>query len=201
MDPNLAYLLLVGGFVFAILALFAPGTGLLEAIALTALVVAGYGISSLPVNFWAVPILVVGVIPFAFAVIRWRQWGYLVVSLVSLVGGSIFLFRGPDGTLAVNPYIVALVSTLAVLLLWYVSRKGLEAMNRHKLNNPEMVDGMTGVARTAVNLSGTVYVNSEEWSARSAKPIAAGSKVRVVKRDGFVLEVVPQSAPVKKASN
>jgi membrane protein implicated in regulation of membrane protease activity len=35
------------------------------------------------------------------------------------------------------------------------------------------------------------------WSARSEVPIPEGSKVRVVKREGFILEVEPVP-PVKK---
>jgi len=34
-----------------------------------------------------------------------------------------------------------------------------------------------------------VQVAGELWSARSEKPIAAGSPIRVVRRDGFVLIV------------
>ena len=45
-DPNVAYLLLVGGFLLAILALFAPGTGLLELGAMAMLVLAGFSIAS-----------------------------------------------------------------------------------------------------------------------------------------------------------
>ena len=47
-DPNLAYVLLVSGFVLAVLALFSPGTGVVEVGALFALMVAGYGVATLP---------------------------------------------------------------------------------------------------------------------------------------------------------
>ncbi|TLN20492.1 nodulation protein NfeD, partial [bacterium] len=50
-DPNLAYVLLVSGFVLAVLALFTPGTGLLEIGALFALVVAGFGVATLPTTW------------------------------------------------------------------------------------------------------------------------------------------------------
>jgi membrane-bound ClpP family serine protease len=42
-----------------------------------------------------------------------------------------------------------------------------------------------------VFLSGTVYVQNEEWSARSKEHIPAGTRVKVVHQDGFTLEVEP----------
>ena len=37
--------------------------------------------------------------------------------------------------------------------------------------------------------TGRVNVGGEDWAARSAEPIAAGTKIRVVGADGIVLEV------------
>jgi membrane protein implicated in regulation of membrane protease activity len=39
--------------------------------------------------------------------------------------------------------------------------------------------------------AGRVNVSGEDWAARSADSVAAGTKVRVVGSDGIVLEVVP----------
>ena len=43
LDPNVAYVILVIGFVLGVLALFTPGTGFLEIGVLFAIVLAGYG--------------------------------------------------------------------------------------------------------------------------------------------------------------
>jgi len=48
---------------------------------------------------------------------------------------------------------------------------------------------MTGEARTDILAEGSVYVNGEDWSARSKTLIPAGSKVLVLRRNGLVLEV------------
>jgi membrane-bound serine protease (ClpP class) len=39
--------------------------------------------------------------------------------------------------------------------------------------------------------AGRVNVGGEDWAARSAAPIPAGTRVRVVRADGIVLEVTP----------
>lgn len=191
LDPNVAYVMLVGGFLLAILALFSPGTGLLELGALFMLALAGYGIVNLPINAWALVILVVGVLPFILALRRSRRWWWLIPALVALVVGSIFLFSTSNGSPAVNPWLAGLVSVLVVPFVWLIGRKSLEALSIPAASLNTLV-GMIGEARTEIFNEGSVYVNGEDWSARSKVRIPAGAKVRVLRRDGLVLEVEPK---------
>lgn len=191
LDPNVAYVLLVVGLIFAILALFSPGTGVLEAGALVVLAVAGYSVYSLPINPWALVVLVLGVFPFLLALRRSQQWIYLVLSLAALIVGSAFLFRTPDGGPAVNLWLAAFISLLSGGFLWFVVRKGIEAIARRPEMSPDRVIGMIGVARTEIHMEGTVYVSGEEWTAQCENRIQAGEKVRIVGRDGLVLQVEP----------
>ncbi|MCX8025764.1 MAG: hypothetical protein N3A60_11225, partial [Thermanaerothrix sp.] len=84
-DPNVAYFLLVVGLVLGVLALFSPGTGILEIGALFALVLAGLGIARLSINAWALALLVVGVVPFLMALRFSRRWFYLVIACAAFV--------------------------------------------------------------------------------------------------------------------
>jgi membrane-bound serine protease (ClpP class) len=189
-DPNIAYLFLVTGVFLAFLALFSPGTGLLELGALFSLLIAGYGIYNLPVNPWALALLVVGVFPFLLALRRTRRWIYLVVSLLALVIGSAYLFRSDLWYQpAVHPLLAPVVSVLMIAMIWIIARKSLEAIEMRKVNSLSDVVGATGQAVTDIHEEGSVYLQGELWSARSLKPIAANHPVRVVKRRGFTLEV------------
>jgi membrane-bound serine protease (ClpP class) len=96
LNPNVAYLLLVSGLLMAVMAVLAPGTGLLEIGAFFALLLAGYGIYNLPINYWALGLVILGMVAFVLAVRRPRRLAFLVVSILSLVVGSVFLFQG-DG--------------------------------------------------------------------------------------------------------
>jgi membrane-bound ClpP family serine protease len=49
--------------------------------------------------------------------------------------------------------------------------------------------GQSGQAKTEILDAGSVQVNSELWSARSEQSIPAGSRIRVVNREGFTLIV------------
>lgn len=189
LNPNVAYLLLVGGALLAILAVLNPGTGLLEVAALILLILAGYAIYILPINYWALGLLLLGVIPFIFALRKSGNLIYLGISILALVVGSIFLFQGVGWQPAVNPVLAITVSTLSAGFLWFVGRKVLEVQSIRPTHDLAALVGEIGEAKTEIFTEGSVQVAGELWTARSQQPIPNGSKVRVTGREGFILEV------------
>ena len=191
LNPNLAYLFLVGGFSLALMAILTPGTGVLEIGAFFSLLLAGYGIYSLPINYWALVILLLGVFPFIFAVRKSGQTAYLAIAILALVVGSAYLFKGdPIWKPAVNLALTLVTSLLVGGFFWIVARKTLEAEaapHSHDLTN---LIGAVGEAKTDIHHEGSAQVLGELWAVRSEHPVPAGRNVRVVDRDGFVLEVV-----------
>ncbi len=189
-NPNIAYLILVVGVVLTMMALFAPGTGILEVSALFVLLLAGWEMTQLPINLWALALLVVGVIPFLIAVRRSHNLIFLGVAIVAFVIGSAYLFQGE--TLlqpGVNPILAIIVSVLASGFIWIAATKVLETDKLRPTHDLTRLIGEEGEARTDILDEGSVQSGSELWSARSNVKIYAGSKVKVMKRDGFVLEV------------
>jgi membrane-bound serine protease (ClpP class) len=189
MDPNVGYTLLVGGLVLAVLALFIPGTGLIELGALFALVLAVVTMVNIPVNGWALAVMAAAVVPLVFAVRNKRSLLPLGIAGLLLLGGSLFVFRGEGGGPAVHPLVAVVVSAGSVVFLWFLARKSIQAFKirpRHDLNK---LVGMDGTARTDLNPDGSVYVGGENWSARCDEDIPAGTAVRVVRREGLLLEV------------
>lgn len=191
LDPNVAYLVLVVGFVLGVLALLTPGTGFIEIGALLAIILASYSVYNLPVNTWALILLVVGVVPFFLALRKFKQWYWLIPAIISLVVGSIFLFKLESGAPAINPILASIVSILATVFLWFVGRKTIDAMRTRPTQDLSRLIGMIGEARTDIAMDGTIYVAGEDWSARSEKKIRNGSQVKVIKREGLVLLVEP----------
>lgn len=189
MDPNVAYVLLVLGLVLGILALFSPGTGLLEIGALFAIVLAGIGALNLRINPWALGVLVIGVVPFYLALRRSRHWIFLLLTIAAVIAGSVFLFETAEGQPAVNFWLALVTSLIVIPILWIVGRKGIEAIGRGKDFDLTRLVGAIGEAKTDIFRDGAVYVMGEEWSAWSEEEIPAGSKVWVVKREGLIIKV------------
>jgi membrane-bound serine protease (ClpP class) len=190
LNPNLVYLFIIGGFSLAFMAILAPGTGILEIAALFVLILAGWGIFNLPINYWALGLLIVGVFPPVFALRKTTKKYWLAISVFSLVVGSAFLLQGKNWySLAVSPGLALIVSVLIGGLFWIVTQKTLEADAAPPSHDLGVLIGAIGEAKSNVHHEGSVQVNKELWTARSNEPIESGAKIRVIDREGFILVV------------
>jgi membrane-bound serine protease (ClpP class) len=189
LDPNIAYLFLLGGVLMAMLALATPGTGLFEVGAVFCMALAGYGIYNLSFNWWALTLIVLSVVPFIYSLQKPKRELYLGISIVVLVIGSIFLFPSQSGGPAVNLFVAFVASILVAGFLWIAMGKSIQAAQTKPAHDLEALVGQTGEAKTKILEEGSVQVAGELWTARSEKLIKAGSPVRVVRREGFVLIV------------
>lgn len=190
LDPNFAYLLIVAGFLLTVFAILTPGTGLLEVGALIMLVLAGWRIIELDINFWALILLVLGFVPFILAIRSKQRTLYLVLTLFAFVVGSTFLFRSEVWWRpAVHPIVAIVISITAGGFFWLMTSKIFEAGDMAPSHNLSGLIGAEGETRTDVHIEGSVYVQGEMWTAESEKPIKAGKRVIVKSRDGFILHV------------
>jgi membrane-bound serine protease (ClpP class) len=190
LNPNIAYLFLVSGVLLTFFALVTPGTGFLEVGAFFLMALAGYAIYFLPIHIWALVLLVISIIPFGMAIKATARRGiYLGSSIVGVVIGSAYLFRGEGLAPAVNIWLVIIVSVLMSAFLWFVITKTFEALESRPSHDLGALVGKVGEAKTDIHDEGSAQISGELWTVRSDKPISAGTRVRVVERSGFVLEV------------
>ena len=190
--PNLLYLLLVGGIWLAALAVVTPGSGVYELLALLALATVGAGTTVVTMNPWAWVPVGLGVVAFVISIWSSRQEIWLVAAALLLTLGSAFLFRQEGGGAGVNP-VLALISTLgSVGFFWIVVRNVRKAQRAQPVFDPSHVLGQVGEARTSIDPIGSVYVDGEMWSARAESQISEGTAVRVISREGLMLNVKPE---------
>jgi membrane-bound serine protease (ClpP class) len=189
LDPNVAYLILLGAVLLAMLSLATPGTGLFEIGAFFCLLLAGYAIYQLSFNWWALMLLGLSIVPFVYAIQKPKREPYLALSILLLVIGSVFIFPRTVDQPVVNPFVAIAGSVLVAGFLWIAVRKVMEAAGTKPSHSLDNLVGKIGEARTKVEEEGSVQVEGELWSARSAKAIPAGSSIRVLRRDGFFLIV------------
>lgn len=87
-------------------------------------------------------------------------------------------------------FCVALGVSLALIRPRMMARLG----SRGVPSRTETLIGREGVVTFDIEATvgaGRVNVGGEDWAARSATPLPAGTRIRVVAADGIVLEVVP----------
>lgn len=190
LNPDVAYLILVGGVLLTLFALVTPGSGILEIGALFLLTIAGYSIYYLSSNIWALILLLASAIPFVMATRDVaRRKLYLGLSIVGVIIGSAYLFRGDEWLPSVNIWLVIIVSLLIGGFLWISTTKTLEAMDSAPVHDLSTLVGDTGEAKTNIHKEGSAQIKGELWTVRSEKPIPVGAQVRVTDRQGFSLIV------------
>lgn len=191
---NLLYLSLVAGLWLAALAIVTPGTGVLEGLAITALVLAGLGMTVVPINAWAMGLLAAGMVLFLLSV--WRKWTgvWLGLSALALSLGSVFLFPRAGGGAAVHPLLAIVVSLLTVGFFWLSLSKALEAYRTKLAHDLETLIGQLGEVKTVIDPIGSVFVAGELWTASAEKTTSVGTPVRIKGRDGLTLIVESANA-------
>ncbi len=189
LNPNVTYLCLLGGIFLGLLAMVSPGTGMLEVGAFFCLALAGYAVYNRSINLWALLILLLSVFPFLLAIRKPKREFLLALSLLGLVIGSVFLFATQGWKPEVNPLLALVSSGLFVGFVWLAVRKTLQAADAPPAHNLATLEGQIGEAKTPIHHEGSVQVGGELWSARSDTLIPQGSIVRVIGRNGFILEV------------
>ena len=185
LDPNIVYLAAVTGLLFAFMAILTPGTGLFEIGALLALLYAAYGVYNLPTNNWALVVMLLGLVLFIVALRRPHQRIFMMFGSLYLISGDVWWQP------AVNPFLGLLISGLAGAFLWISTTKVLEAREVQPTFDLERLVGATGEAKTPIQTEGSVQVSGELWTARSEEFIERGTQIRVIGREGFILDVEP----------
>jgi membrane-bound serine protease (ClpP class) len=189
LDPNIAYLFLLGGVLLAMLALATPGTGFFEIGAFFCIALAGYAVYNLSFNWWALILILLSVVPFIYSIQKPKREPYLGLSILLLVIGSVFMFPSTESQGGVNPLVAIVSSGLVAVFLWIAIGKTIQASHIRPSHDLGSLVGQIGEAKTRITEDGSVQVAGELWTARSEKPIKSGSSIRVVSREGFVLIV------------
>lgn len=194
-NPDIAYVLLISGFVLALLAIAAPGTGLLEVGALFLLALAGVIVYRIGFNLWALILLLLALVPFIYALRKPKREWALILSIIGIIAGSLYLFPSKGFLPAVNPILAVLVSLFLAGFIWWAVGKTIIAHHVRPLQDLQHLVGQVGESKTHIQDEGSVQVAGELWSARSDKPIPPGRRVRVIGREGFLLVVAPDERP------
>ena len=117
------------------------------------------------------------------------HFGLIFVTAAALAAAGV-AYAGFGAILQSAIFIVALGVTFFGLRPRMMSNLGSKGVP----SRTDTLLGRDGIVTFDIEASvgaGRVNVGGEDWAARSATPIPAGTRIRVVAADGIVLEVVP----------
>ncbi len=192
--PWVAYFLFVVGLLLIVFEFFTASIAIAGAVGAIALVGGCFGFSHLPVTWWAVALLLVGVLGLAIDVQAGGLGAWTFIGSAALIAGSVWLYGG-SAHLDPRWWVLVLVIGGAILFM----TQGMTAMVRARFSTPtvgrEDLVGEMGLAEADIAPDGVVRVRDALWRARTnrATPIHAGDRVRVVSVEGIVLEVEPET--------
>ncbi len=191
--PWVAYFLFVVGGALLVFEFFTVSIGIAGVVGALAIVGAGFGFSHLPVQGWAVALLVLAMIGFAIDVQATALGAWTFIGAGALVAGSITLYGG-SSRLDPSWWVIVLLCVGTVVFML----SGMTAMVRSRFSTPtvgrEELIGELGSAEVGIDPDGVVRVRDALWRARTnrATPIERGDTVRVVSVRGITLEVEPE---------
>ena len=188
-NPNIAYLLMMLGTLGLIFEFTHPGIAFPGIAGLICVILAMYSFQTLPVNYAGLALIGMG-LALLVVEVKVASFGLLALGgVISLTLGSLMLFNSSDpGTHVSLRVIAATVATLSGMILFLVHRV-LAAQRQQVTTGTQGLVGQIGVASTAIDPEGHVFVHGELWNASSASPIQPGEKVRVVSVTGLQIRV------------
>ncbi len=195
-DPNFALVLAVVGLLGLYFEFQHPGMVVPGVVGAICLLLALLGFSLLPVNFIGVLLILLALALFV-AEVKVQGFGVLGFGgIVAMILGIIFLIDAPYPELRINWGMALAVAIPFALIFIFLLRLAVRShLSKVTTGNAGLV-GLTGVARTEVNLDGgRILVGGELWRARSREPISAGKSVRILKAKDLELLVEPLSTP------
>lgn len=192
--PEAAFLFLVSGSVVASFEFYALGPGAAAGLALASLLLAGYGLVSLPLSWWGLPLVLAGILALTADFQRGGLGWARLAGLSLLTTGGLGL---TDAAPQLGPAWWAVGLTALLAGLFYLI--AMTSVARARFSTPTVgrrqLVGRRGTAASDFDPVGIVEVSGARWRARSARAagIRSGDAIEVTGVRGAVLSVRPVS--------
>ena len=188
-NPNVAYVLMMLGFLGLFFELSNPGVILPGVIGGISLILAFFAFQTLPVNYAGVLLILLAIVLF-IAEIKIVSHGMLTVGgVIAMVLGSLLLFQSPEPYLHLSWGVIFITVAVTALFFSVAVAKAVRAHRKKPVTGGEGLVGEEGVADTDIMTEGKVFVRGEYWDAASGERIMKGEKIIVTAVEGMRLKV------------
>jgi membrane-bound serine protease (ClpP class) len=186
------YLLLVVGLGMLLFEVFQPGFGVAGLAGLITTVIGVVGAFVLPVRWWAVALVVLGLLLYALDTAIAGFGPVTALATASFAAGSWWFYAAP--ALQLPGWLVAGATLSALVFFVLVMTTVLRAQAGPEGTGVTELVGRTGVVRSVLNPEGHVFIDGALWRARAVgtgpdASVRVGTKVRVEAVDGPVILV------------
>jgi membrane-bound serine protease (ClpP class) len=188
-NPSIAYLLLLVGIYGLIFEGYNPGAIVPGVVGAICLLLAAYALQLLPVNYAGLGLIALGVV-LMIAELFAPSFGALGIGgIIAFVIGSVILIDTDVPGFRISLSLIFSMAIAGAVLVFAILAVAIKARRAPVVTGREELIGGVGEARSDIAEHGSVWVHSELWNARSATPLKAGDKVRIIDIDGLTLVV------------
>jgi membrane-bound serine protease (ClpP class) len=191
-DPNIAYIMMMLGFFGLIFELFSPGAIFPGIVGVILLILAFYSMSSMPVNYAGIGLILFGIILFLLE-IKITSHGLLSIGgIISVLLGSMILFRTSpqENFVALSWSVIISVTVVSGLFFLFLITMGLRAQRYKTVSGVSSMIGKAARTISALNPVGQVLFMGENWKAESLSGnISLNQNVVVKEIKGLTLYV------------
>jgi membrane-bound serine protease (ClpP class) len=186
------YLLLTVGLGMLLFEVFQPGFGVAGLAGLITIAIGAFGLTVLPVTWWAVALVVLGLVLYAVDTAIAGFGPITLAATASFAYGSHRFYASE--VLALPWWLVAATTATALVFFVFVMTSILRAQAGPEGVAVDDLVGKPGIVRSVLNPEGHVYIDGALWRARwtgNTRRAKVGTPVRVHAVDGPVVLVEP----------
>jgi len=188
-DPNIAYILLSLATLGIMAEIFNPGLIFPGVIGGICGLLAFYSLGVLPVNYAGILLVVLAFGLFIAEAFTASFGLFTAGGIVSLIIGSLILFKGGP-LFQVNPWLITTVVIIIAGFFAFIISRIIRTHRRQAATGREELIGKTAVVKVALEPEGTVFFKGERWRAISEEGrVEPGETVIITKIDGLKLYV------------
>ena len=199
-----AFFFLVTGLVVAAFEFYALGPGIAAGVAALCLLIAGYGLGSLPVRWWALALILAAAAAMTADFQRGRTGLLTVLGAGMMFSGGLF-FTDAAPQIVPSWWITALITAAAVAFYMFAMRTVARARFSTPAIGRQYLVGRVGRAVSPFSPDGAVEVDGARWRATAHREagLSEGDPVVVEEVQGSFLAVAPAppAEPVAEEAN
>ena len=189
-NPSVALLLMTIGIYGLFFEFMNPGMAVPGVVGAICLLLAMYALQLLPVNYAGIALILLG-LAFMVAEAFLPSFGVLGLGgIAAFVTGAVILIDTELPGFGIPLSLIVGTALVSAALIAAVTVLALKTRRKALAPTGDPVGTIAEVVSAAEGAS-WVRLRGEIWRAESAVPLQASQKVRVVRRKGLVLEVVP----------
>lgn len=188
-DPNIAFLLLSLATLGLFVEISNPGLIFPGVVGGICLILAFYSLGNLPVNTAGLLLIVLAFGLFIAEVFTTTFGLFTAGGIVSLVLGSLILFKGGP-LFQVNPWLIGSIAFIIAVVLALVINRVIKVHRRQATTGREELAGKTAVVKATLDPEGIILYKGERWTAESESGrVEPGETVVISRVDSLKLYV------------